>query len=64
MSNYYIFPKIELDIAKKGLCIKCKKDNPMNDRCLGIKDLLCPECRKKYDEESLDWKSIVQDVLY
>ena len=57
MSNYHILPKIELDRMKRGLCIKCKEDNP-------IKDPLCPECRKKYDKESQDWKSIVQDVLY
>ncbi|TET59640.1 MAG: hypothetical protein E3J47_08125 [Candidatus Stahlbacteria bacterium] len=43
-------------IKNCGLCIKCEKDNP-------IKDPLCPECRKKYDEESRDWKSIIQDIL-
>jgi len=58
------FPDIKLGRAEKGLCTKCGKNNPMNDRKLGLIDPLCPECRKKYDEESQDWKSIVQDVLY
>ena len=61
MSDYYILPKIESDRVKSGLCIKCKKDTPIKDLSIG---LLCPKCRKEYDEESEDWKSIVQDVLY
>lgn len=49
---------------EKGLCTKCGKKNFMNDRRMRLKDPLCPKCRKKYDEESRDWKSIIQDVLF
>jgi NAD-dependent SIR2 family protein deacetylase len=61
-----------MEKLEKGLCIKCGKQNPTNKGCLnhtddkrlGMKDPLCPECRKKYNEESQDWKSIISDVLY
>ena len=62
--SIFVFPKIELDRVKEGQCTKCKKKKHKYDKRRGIKDPLCAECRRRYNEESQDWRSIIQDVLY
>ena len=42
---------IRMSRLEKGLCIKCGKNNIMNDRRLGVIDSLCPKCRAKCNKQ-------------